>query len=371
MLGGADAIGIGDYEEFRAKRYFPSLDGLRAIAILMVFTEHPDDRRLLEHLHGGNGVTVFFVLSGFLITTLSLREEGRSGRLDVRSFFVRRVFRIAPVYFLVLAFYVFMVMVVKYQPERHDTFVDQLPYYAFGFPEHGHFFAVDRTLLPPFAGSWSIGIEEKFYLLWPLIGFVALAGAFARRFWLCVVAGTLCALAPLWFTNGAYLEPYVHIFIGCAVALLMHDPRTFPWMRKLATTPVFGATLLAFLLVQTALWPDDYRRVYALSGLIAGIAIVGIVLRTGGRTVRTLTWRPIVFLGEISYVFYLVHGFAINAVEKTSLNRPEEWGVLLVLAAALPITIIGSYVIHRVVERPMIAVGRRIGHRDPKQMHSV
>jgi len=374
----AEASPAGDsvatYEEFRATKYFPALDGLRAIAILMVFTAHPDDQRWLKHIHGGNGVTVFFVLSGFLITTLSLREEDRRGRLDVRSFFIRRFFRIAPVYILVLAFYTLCVLLLHFQPERHDAYVNQLPYYIFGFPEHGHFFIANQAITPPFEGAWSIGIEEKFYVLWPLVGFIALAGLFARRVWLCVIVGTACALAPVLFRDGAYAEPYVHIFIGCVVALIAHDRRTFKWARRLASWPAFAASVIAFVLVQTVLWPanpDHARQVYALSGLITGFAMFGIALRTKG-IVKGLTWRPVVFLGEISYVFYLVHGFMINSVESSRLTdpaRPE--GVLVVIAVALPLAIVASYVIHRWVERPLISVGRRLGHRDATRMHSV
>jgi peptidoglycan/LPS O-acetylase OafA/YrhL len=363
---------VSTYDEYRARKYFPVLDGLRAVAILMVFTAHPDDQRWLYRLHGGNGVTVFFVLSGFLITTLSLREEDRRGKVGLKSFFTRRFFRIAPVYFLVLGFYCYLIIVMGYQAARHDLFVHQLPYYSFGFPEQGHFFLPNPAAAPPFAGAWSIGIEEKFYLVWPIVGFAFLTGAFMRRIWLCVLAGVAAAVAPLLFHSGAYLEPYVHILIGCVVALLLHNPKTFAWAKNLARTPVFIGSLIAFALVQTTFWSDsDPRRVYALSGVITGIAMFGLVLRTRGLAQR-LAWRPAVFLGEISYVFYLIHAFAINAVEDSNVNQSAApSGVIVTLVLALPIAIIGSYVIHRTVERPMIKIGRRLGHRDDSRMHSL
>ena len=364
--------GIASYADYQSRRYFPVLDGLRAVAILLVFTAHTDDQRWLGHLNGGVGVTIFFVLSGYLITTLSLREEQRSGRLDVRAFYIRRVFRIAPVYILILAFYCVLIIVMGYESDRHDVFVDQLPYYAFGFPEHGHFFLINEAAAPPFAGAWSIGIEEKFYLLWPLIGFVLLSGAFLWRAGLCVLAAAACAVAPYVFRDGAYIEPYVGILIGCTVALLLQNPRTFTWCRWLASTPVFAGSVVAFALVLFAFFPEDHpRNVYVVTVLLLGLAMFGLVLRTSG-AVNWLAWRPVVFVGEISYVFYLVHTFAINAVEDSGVNPFDgPSSVLVTVALALPIAIIGSYVVHRIVELPFIAIGRRLGHRDASQMHSV
>src|SRR5436853_352766 len=96
---------IRRYEDWRAARYFPGLDGLRAIAALLVVFHHARTHRLWGVLEGWNGVTLFFVLSGFLITTLALREEDERGALRWRAFFVRRGFRILPVYLASLALY--------------------------------------------------------------------------------------------------------------------------------------------------------------------------------------------------------------------------------------------------------------------------
>ena len=119
-------------------------------------------------------------------------------------------------------------------------------------------------------------------------------------------------------------------------------------------------------------FPEDHpRNVYVVTVLLLGLAMFGLVLRTRG-AVNWLAWRPVVFVGEISYVFYLVHTFAINAVEDSGVNPFDgPSSVLVTVALALPIAIIGSYVVHRIVELPFIAIGRRLGHRDASQMHSV
>src|SRR5262245_1891357 len=89
------------HDEYLGVRYFTPLDGVRAIAVLMVVTWHVPASRF-HVVNGYRGVTAFFVLSGFLITTLGLREESKTGRLRVSGFLVRRIFRILPLYYFVL-----------------------------------------------------------------------------------------------------------------------------------------------------------------------------------------------------------------------------------------------------------------------------
>src|SRR4051812_1063795 len=94
------------YAAYRARRYFPELDGLRALCVLLVITVHMyDSQTLWAWLAGTRGVTVFFVLSGFLITTLGLREEAERGSVALGAFYVRRCCRLLPLYFVTLAAY--------------------------------------------------------------------------------------------------------------------------------------------------------------------------------------------------------------------------------------------------------------------------
>jgi peptidoglycan/LPS O-acetylase OafA/YrhL len=117
-----------NYQEFQAARYFPELDGLRALSILLVISIHTTDP-LWAPLHGNVGVTIFFVISGFVITTLLLREEDKRGRVRIRAFYARRAFRILPVYCLVLLAYILLIGVLKLQPGANDLW-KALPYFA-------------------------------------------------------------------------------------------------------------------------------------------------------------------------------------------------------------------------------------------------
>src|SRR5689334_6679488 len=97
------------YEAYRATRRFPALDGIRALCIMMVITVHMKDQSWVW-LSGALGVTVFFVLSGYLITMLALREEGDRGRLSMRAFYVRRTGRILPPYAVILALHCVLIL---------------------------------------------------------------------------------------------------------------------------------------------------------------------------------------------------------------------------------------------------------------------
>ena len=159
---------IPRYDEWRATRYFSGLEGLRAVAALLVVFHHARTHRLWGALEGWNGVTLFFVLSGFLITTLALREEDEHGALRWRAFVIRRGFRILPIYFASLALYAVVMFSVGLGGSHRSVFTHALPWYLSPFPEVPFF---TKTHIV-FSLAWSLGIEEKFYLLWPLLAFV-------------------------------------------------------------------------------------------------------------------------------------------------------------------------------------------------------
>src|SRR5690242_5359443 len=121
--------------------YYPGLDGLRAFAVLLVATFHVnvDPSSSLRSMLGGLiGVELFFVLSGFLITSLLIEEEASRGRVDLTAFYIRRSFRILPLYYLILAAYCVLILVLHMDPRRAE-FVHALPYYVAYLQEFPHF----------------------------------------------------------------------------------------------------------------------------------------------------------------------------------------------------------------------------------------
>jgi peptidoglycan/LPS O-acetylase OafA/YrhL len=337
-----------NYNDYRAARRFPALDGLRAVAALMVVFFHFGGAHYAR-MSGWSGVQVFFVLSGFLITTLALREEDRAGRISLRAFYLRRVFRILPVYLVVLT-----VLVGVYHARdqlRSSGTLAALPYYAS---------TVLTDFAPPggFIQSWTIGIEQKFYLLWPLLAFAAGAIPLARRVALTVVllAASLAIMASL--NQGAAVH-YATILIGCLLALLMHDRRTFRWVRPL-THPVVGVVIAAgFVVAQLSIQP----AVGWFGGepvVIAGYSVLVALLLPSLLHAGPLHWvlsrRPVTIFGERSYAVYLVQGLGGLVVIGTLNTRP---GAAQVALTAL-VSLVFADVLHRWVERPMIDLGRRL-----------
>ena len=145
--------------------YFPALDGVRAYCVLLVMFDH-----LKSNGHGPGwidghlGVDLFFVISGFLITTLLVREHHFTGHIDRRAFFLRRVFRIVPVYLMVMLLYV-LVLQAPSQAARWVQFRAGLPWFVTLMNE----FAREPGRGTVFLQTWSLGVEEKFYLVWPFL----------------------------------------------------------------------------------------------------------------------------------------------------------------------------------------------------------
>ena len=161
------------YAKFRDVRFFGSLDGLRAISIIAVIwlhswwgTNYYDRLAATPVLRQGFfGVQVFFVVSGFLITTLLLREMDRYGTISLRDFYLRRALRIWPLYYVVLAIYVVNALVFERGSIRAHSFLHYLPAFAtFTYT----WFVSDNWPGGMFNLAWTLATEEQFYLFWPL-----------------------------------------------------------------------------------------------------------------------------------------------------------------------------------------------------------
>ena len=149
----------GAFDSFKAQRYFGSLDGLRCLSVLAVIWHHTAAIAFTHPLlvHGtANGVTLFVAISGFLITTLLLRERERTGGLDLKRFDIRRTLRIFPLYYTVLAVYVVLVLVVETNPVRRSDFFGNLPYYATYTSNFAVSLSASGTI---FYFAWSLATE--------------------------------------------------------------------------------------------------------------------------------------------------------------------------------------------------------------------
>jgi peptidoglycan/LPS O-acetylase OafA/YrhL len=353
---GRQATARMTHSEFLALRRFPALDGLRAVAATMVVIVHfggPTWSRLT----GWIGVHVFFVLSGFLITTLLLREEEARGRISLWRFYVRRLARIWPVYFVVLA----VVAILELARGQYESsgLAGVMPYYLSFMGEYAG--------PGPHGQMWTLGIEQKFYLLWPLLAFPFMA-AVRSRIAMAVTIIVSAGGAALLFRDGG---PYVHyavLAVGCLLACIAHSPTGWVLIRPL--TRPRAATLIAagFVLLQVCLPEVQAALGGAQPPLIlvysAGVVVLLASLLGGqGPIAAVLATRPMTAIGERSYSLYLVQGlagFAVAAMVPAlatarTLTAVAVWIVSLLIADLL----------HRWVELPFIAVGRHATRRRP------
>ena len=284
------------YDLFRARKYFPELDGLRALSVLLVITVHMyDSGRLWWWLAGMRGVTVFFVLSGFLITTLGLREEEERGALSLSAFYVRRCCRLLPLYYLVLGIYCLCLFALGIAPALRATFAEALPWYLVYLQEVPFYsMLVVQMRDVPFFHSWSLGIEEKFYLVWPLLAFVVWRSPPRRRLlaagslWLLLTLAPfgLPLLSPHGRIVGRCLFAYSHILVGCILALMLHERLWFARLRFLGRRSCAALVSLAFLAIHFATpWlaepaPSGYAW-HALYAVACGTMLTAVVLGDG------------------------------------------------------------------------------------------
>ncbi|WP_063936026.1 acyltransferase family protein [Actinokineospora spheciospongiae] len=345
------------HAEYLALRRFPALDGLRAVAAAMVILVHFGGPSW-GWLSGWAGVQLFFVLTGFLITTLALREESRTGRVSLREFYLRRAFRIMPVYFVVLAFVVVLLWL-----RREPAFAllpDQLPLYL----------TFNNDLVAPgplhwvgpvhlYGQSWTLGVEQKFYLVWPLLVFAVPAMRFSRRLGLALAAIALAL--GMTSTMGGLTVHYEVILAGCVLAIVLHDPRGWAALRWVTHPVAATAAALVFVCAHLAL-PWGIRQVGEVTAIaiyaLPVVALIAAIAPGRGLAAWLLSLRPMVWLGQRSYSLYLVQHIA--AIVVLSSVPTLQDGRTRTAVAILFVSLAMAEVLYRWVELPMIDCGRRV-----------
>jgi peptidoglycan/LPS O-acetylase OafA/YrhL len=295
---------------------FGSLDGLRFLCILAVLWHHgpwwtamPARPRILER--GFVGVDFFFVLSGFLITALLLRERRARGRFSLSQFYYRRALRILPVYFFVVTLVAAYYIGVKGQTE----YLNILPYY---YVFLSNFLIEHIPLLTP---TWSLAVEEQYYLIWPLMLMVlptrALLPVLAVLVGLNVI-GSMGVFGPGAPDVGPLRfalpnSTYAPILIGSALALALERPGFFAVLWRFTGHRAAAPVLLVGVGVLLQVLPDDLRGLpnMTLHLTMAG-ALAALVMREDNHLEPLLSWRPVARIGEISYGIYLYHLIALH-----------------------------------------------------------
>lgn len=348
------------HEEYLDERYFRPLDGVRAISILLVLTWHVNSS-LWAWLSGWEGPSIFFVISGFLITTLCLREEDRDGSVSLKAFFVRRACRILPLYFVVLAVYVVMDIGFNREGQR-GPLLHVLPYYLTYLNDFAPNVA---DLGTPFRLSWTLGVEEKFYLLWPLLAFVLFARRPRARL---VAASLLVAVTVIGYDPGTHYLFYSQIMVGCVLAVLLHRRE---WFERLQPVLRYSWLTLASVIVAHMLMYRHPGIAQVLFGPAVALAL-GSLVAARPRWSAALVSRAMVYIGKRSYGVYLVNLIClavcvtvarhlVPSVAFDQNNQPASgaWVTSLVMLIAVTATsLLLAELLYRTVEGPMIARGR-------------
>jgi len=330
--------------------YQPALDGVRAIAVLMVLAFHLE----VPGAQGGYlGVSVFFTLSGFLITRLLLAEFDRAGTIGLGQFYGRRIRRLLPASLLTIAFVIALAAADIFGASsriRGSTLAALTStfnwYELLGGREYADLFAEPS----PLAHFWSLAIEEQFYWLWPVTMLLLLPLVSARRrtTMLVVLAGAASLTAPLtaalWSSSAAYLATWARageILVGAALAGWTMRSRVPEWCSRVA------APSLLVIFAVTALTPAG--RGWAFEGLLPVFALLSatliISLQSASRTRTLLGVAPLVWIGSVSYGVYLFHWPVILwlSEERTGLTR---WpAVALQLAVTFGLTALSFYLV--------------------------
>jgi len=298
---------------FKAK-YVPALDGLRGLAILLVITHH---QLIPLSLSGGFlGVDLFFVLSGFLITTLLVTECDATETVSLKNFYLRRVLRLGPA----LVLYLIVSLVVTYQLHPGDFLRElRLVGLALAYSTNWRLaFGWDMSL-DPTAIIWSLSIEEQFYLVWPLLLLVCLSFRLKRMhliIGLIVVIAAICLhRRQMWFAGAELNRLYYGTdtradapLMGCLLALIPQRAFTFAIGRALKFATMAAVCLLVYL-VTTIHFTDTflYRGGYTGIALLSGIITLTAANQPSTLFVKILGWQPLRFFGRISYGLYLWH----------------------------------------------------------------
>jgi peptidoglycan/LPS O-acetylase OafA/YrhL len=346
--------------------YIPSLDGIRAIAIMLVFVAHAGWSYTVP---GGFGVTVFFFLSGYLITTLLRREFEYTGSISFSNFYLRRAYRIfPPLYIVLILFFVLAIMGVVPHNMHVGAVLSEVFFWSnyYNLAHHGFDYFVPTTGV-----TWSLAIEEQFYIVFPLVLLMVLRrmsylGA-ARIFflfciitlvWRCWLIMGMNVNLQLGYTYGATDARVDSLLYGCILGVWRNPIFDPEWKFSLGprTTLIVAILLLLF----TFVFRDETFRAtlrYTIQG-IALIPIFWLAIRYPKWPIFSwLNWPCVRFIGAISFTFYLSHSMALYFA-----GHLVEESVLRALLGFI-FTFLFSTLMYILIEHPLAKFRRQL-HRD-------
>ena len=312
------------------QKKLPSLDGVRAVAVLLVIFHHLN----VPYSPDGRGVLTFFVLSGFLITWMMLNESEKTGDVSIRNFYLRRILRIFP------GFYVFLVLAFAAQwltegGMSGTTLGDYLG--AFSYTSN-YRFALMPHMNHACWHTWALSMEEQFYLLWPCL-FVAFQKDLRKLSHLLIAAIVLVDVyrIVLFFkfqVNENWLERSFdcrvdHILVGCLLAVLIKRGVLLRFWNFLAARTWISLVSLALMVASIAMdfrfqLPYKFAFGFVVDPLLTAIFLVQVIAMGSTWLWGWLNWRVVRYLGQVSYGMFLYHMMA-NRLVLNLVGRHSLW----------------------------------------------
>jgi peptidoglycan/LPS O-acetylase OafA/YrhL len=330
-----------------------SLDGLRALSIMFVLLAHLSGTTNFVHtsvfgLYGNFGVRVFFVISGFLITTLLLKERGKTGRISLKDFYIRRVFRIFPA-----AYAFILIMVVVYWASLSAANIATALTYTSNYFHAGSWVT---------GHLWSLSVEEQFYVLWPLtlilffqdrvpivLSVIASGPLFRYAFW------------RIWGYKGLeYPFPVVMDALAMGCLLAIAQPQIERYKRILMSRWFAVVPIITIFMPLWSLYSNRFYQSVGLTFMHAGIALS--VDHSIRKKYSFLNARPVMWMGVLSYSLYLWQQVFLDR-QSTTLITSFPINLILAFACAT-----ASYYL---VEKPCLALRARIFITPPQHPRTI
>jgi len=358
-----------------SQNYIPSLDGLRGLSIIIVILSHIG---LHKFVPGVFGVTVFFVISGFIITSQLIEEISATQKIDFYKFYMRRIMRLAPallLYVLAMTALLFfsrdyfsgreVLSAIFYLANYYDIFI--------GYQSH-----IENTP-HPFVIIWSLAVEEHFYILFPFILYLFKSNGrrlflflifviFLGLIWRWILYADCHSSAPALACGVSLQARFDHstdtrfetIVVGCLCALLLRLSRDR--FLTIACHPMISGLALAGLACSFLCRDEQFRSVYRylIQALAVTVIFLNVEFGNWGRLRAFLSDRRVVWFGQLSYSLYLMHFAALSVA---GLATKGQIYTLFWFAIFLPATFGLAMASYYGVERPMLSWRKHFGSR--------
>ena len=358
----------------RPSSYIPGLDGIRAVAFLLVFFAHGG----VPYVPATLGVTIFFFLSGFLITTLLRKEYEKTGTISFRDFYIRRAVRIlVPLYIV----YGIATLIGKFYLNFTGTlsaFISSVFYY-FNYGYCLYMAGIDlNTAGPPgMSVIWSLCIEEHFYFLFPVVFLFLMRSKLSKRARMSWLVG-FCMLELAWrivriafhFRGGPDWNYYAtdtrldSILWGAVLAMFANpalgDRLILPRRYAAALFGLAVFALGAMLEIQNLAYQQSVR--YTVQALLMGVIFTFVISQPDHWSVRWLEWTPVRYIGWTSYVLYLCH-FLIDSVVSAKMHLSKPVRLLVCFCIAIAFATLMRYTVELPLQR-LRGRFRRVPERD-------